>query len=246
MKFIIYSLTVIFLAMGINACKTGEKSTSTSIVYQDSLLLNSGNKMTITLTNGDTFNHPTYVIWKEDLKGNYIKTLFITQAYASGIFGHQMIGDSIWLDKRGSSYQPAALPYWTFKKGAIDGKYTVPTPDHPFVDAYTGATPKTDFQFETVADDKMDQYRILLEVNQSWDWNKYWTNDKYPENDAYKHSAQPSVIYAVNINLQDTVFYLNPIGHGDPKGKTAKLFTNMSTITSAKQIFQTVSISITR
>lgn len=246
MKLNVFFLIIIFFGISINACKTGEKSANSSVVYQDSLVVKSGDKMTIILKNGDAFNHPTYVIWKEDMNGNYIETIFITESYASGIFGHQMLGDSVWLDQKGSSYQPAALPYWTFKKGPIDEKYMVPTPEHPFVDAYAGATPSGDFQFMTTTDDQLDQYRLLLEVNQAWDWDKYWTNDKYPDSDAYKHSAQPSVIYAVRINLQDSLFYLNPIGHGDPTGVTGKLFTDISTLSTAKQIFQTVTISITR
>jgi len=52
-------------------------------------------------------------------------------------------------------------------------------------------------------------FRVLLEVNQPWDWNAYWNNDKYLDEPDYKTSAQPSVVYAVTINLesmQDKVF----------------------------------------
>jgi hypothetical protein len=84
----------------------------------------------------------------------------------------------------------------------------------------------------------------LLEINQSWDWNQYWTNNKYPDNAAYKHSAQPSLIYAVTINSADSIYYMNPIGHGDPKGESGNLFTNIGTLSSAKEIFESIKIEI--
>lgn len=235
-------LMIIFLAFGLTQCKTSE-DTIENTVYTDTLNYKSNVQMLISIENGKSFNHPTYVIWEEDMSGNYNKTIFITKSYASGIFGHQMIGDSIWLDKAGSSYQPAALPYWTFKKGPIVNNEIIPTPEHPYVDAYTGATPTGNFQFKTAAENNVP-YRLLIEVNQPWDWNKYWNNNKYFDNAAYRNSAQPSLIYSAVINQEESVYYLNPIGHGDPKGESGKLFTNLSTLTSAKAIFQSVKIEI--
>jgi len=237
---ILFGLLVIFT---LNNCKPLKKSSET-IVYKDINLSNSEKKMKLTLIKGESFNHPTFVVWIEDMDQNYMKTIFITQSYSSGIFGYHMQGDSIWLPKAGASYQPAALPYWTHRKGLIANQFSVPTPDHPYVDAYTGATPTDNFQFVTAANSKKKQYRILLEVNQTWDWDNYWSNDKYPGNDAYKHSAQPSVIYATTINEDDDIFYLNPIGHGDPTGETGKLFTNMTTLSTAKQIFKSLFVTI--
>lgn len=235
-KYMVFILFIIVL----NSCKTGE-NTALVTEYQDSIILN--NEFSIRIVKGNSFNKPTFVIWAEDMEGNYIKTLFITQSYASGIFGYRMIGDSIWENTPGESLQPAALPYWKYKKGFIDGKYLIPEPGHPFVDAYTGATPKGSFNFKTRNLDETT-YRLLVEVNQSWDWNQYWTNSKYEDSNAYKHSAQPSIIYSVTINCSDSLFYLNPIGHGDPKGESGKLFTDLSTLTTAKNIFSSIKVQI--
>ena len=243
MKYFTTFLIAIISVLGFNSCKTSKKTSDSVLVIKDSNLSGSANQLTISLNKGESFNHPTFVIWLEDMDGNYQKTLFITESYASGIFGHEMLGDSVWINKAGPSYQPAALPYWTHKKGLIDNKYLIPTPDHPYVDAYAGATPDDNFQFKT-EDGNKSKYRLLLEVNQTWDWNQYWTNNKYPDNPAYKHSAQPSVIYAVSFNQEDSVFYLNPIGHGDPRGESGKLFTNLTTITTAKEIFKSVKAEI--
>lgn len=242
MKILTVFLTIFTTAIFINSCNV-TKTNSEIVVYSDNKEQNSG-PLTIILNKGKSFNHPTYVIWMEDECGKYIKTLFITKSYASGIFGHQMVGDSVWLKTSGTSYQPAALPYWTFRKGLINGKSYIPDPDNPYVDAFTGATPKSDFRFDTYAGENSKDYRILMEVNQSWDWNEFWTNNKYPESPAYKHSAQPSVIYEVTVNNENTEFYLNPIGHGDPKGETGTLYSNLGTLTSAKEIFSSVKVEI--
>lgn len=241
-KFIYISIIAILLFYGCNT----NKNQIEYIKQTDSVsfsTLNDGQKIKLELIKGKGFNHPTFVIWQEDLQGNFIKTLFITEAYANGVFDHQMVGDSMWLNKPGPSYQPAALPYWTFRKGKINNNNYVPTKDEPYVDGYTGATPIGNFEFNTKTDNSNSKYRILLEVNQTWDWNKYWTNNKYPNNDAYKHSAQPSIIYAVTLNETDSVYFLNPIGHGDPTGETGKLYTNLSTFTTAKEIFESIKIT---
>lgn len=241
MKQIITFLTGIVLILVLSCCKTVEKTANT-IVYKDSILIKTTDKLTISIKKGESFNHPSFVIWMEDMNGNYVNTIFITKSYASGIFGYEMVGDTVWLKTSGRSYQPAALPYWTHKKGMIDEKYLVPTPEHPYLDALTGATPDKDFKLISGAIVEGDQYRILLEVNQAWDWNKFWTNNKFPDSPAYKHSAQPSIIYAVVINQEDSKYYLNPIGHGDPKGKSGKIFTDLSTLSTVKEIFESIII----
>lgn len=241
-QFIIFLLLTAFV---FNMCKTTEESIET-IVYKNTSQGQSGDQMSIRIIMGESYNHPTFVIWKEDMNANYVETIFITKSYASGIYGHEMIGDSVWRSTSGTSIQPAALPYWTFKKGKINNTTYVPTPDHPFVDGYSGATPTHNFKFEAGTNSTENSYRILLEINQTADWNKYWTNNKYPDNPAYKHSAQPSIIYAVTIIQDDSSFYMNPIGHGDPKGETGKLFTDLSTLTTVKEILASVKIEINR
>ncbi len=243
-RIIIISLLVFFTA--VLGCKSTEQTTAEVLVYRDSLLIQTSDKMTIQFQKGKSYNHPTFVIWEEDGEGNYLRTLFITQAYASGIFGYRMVGDSVWLNEPGESIQPAALPYWTHKKGPITGNQLVPTPENPFVDGYSGATPTDDFQFETGFTTSERETKLFLEVNQSWDFNSYWTNNKFPDSPAYKHSAQPSLIYEAAINPVDSVFTMSPVGHGDPKGESGKLYTDLSTLTIAKEIFESITITIKR
>lgn len=242
MKYITTLTALLFLGFSLSNCSIPKK-TATPISYTSIDEVNEQARILVNFHNGPSFNYPTYVLWQEDLAGNVEKTLFITKAYASGIFGHQMVGDSIWLKTSGASYQPAALPYWTLKKGAIGSGNSIPTPEKPFLDGYTGATPLGDFSLTTSLEKKFP-VRIFLEVNQPWDWNEFWTNNKYPDNPAYKHSAQPSLIYAVTIDKNEGTYFMNPVGYGDPKGQTGTLFTDLRSITTAKNIFESIEIQI--
>lgn len=243
MKSTAHFIILLAIILLFSQCKTAhiENGSEMSIVVNSE---ENGRQMTIQLLKGKEYNNPTFVFWKEDLQGNYLETIFITKAYASGIFGHEMQGDTLWKETPGPSYQPAALPYWTYHKGYINGFDLIPTPEHPFVDAYTGATPTENFSISTKLKSEQMNFRLYLEVNQSWDWNSYWTNHKYPESHAYKHSAQPSIVYSVEINEEMNTFYMNPIGHGDPQGESGRLFTDLSTLSTAMDIFHSIQIKV--
>jgi hypothetical protein len=234
----VFLIIILPLILIISSCKTTKSTNKVDVISNNF----SGGKdnIIIEFLKGSSFNHPTYVVWMEDNCGNYIRTLYITKSYASGIFGRQMKGDTLWLKNYGQSFQPAALPYWTYKKGLINGKSFIPTPENQFVDGYSGATSLNDFKFETTVATSSQDFRILVEVNQAWDWNEYWTNNKYPDNLAYKHSAQPSVVYEARITPDENEIYFHAIGHGDPKGETGKLYSNFKSVTS--QIFKSIKI----
>lgn len=240
MKFAV-SIIVFFLV--ISGCNSYEKAASSNNEVQPIMIDENGNQ-TISITRGVYFDHPTFVIWIEDLDGNYLSTIYITKSYASGVYAHEMVNDSLWLNREGPSYQPAALPYWTMKKGLINDKELVPTKENPFVDAYTGATPMNNLAIRNNSYSDSKKYKVLLEVNQLGDWNNYWTNIKYPQSSAYKNSAQPSFVYSVIIDHSSSEYFLNPIGHGDPIGMSGKLFTNISNHTTAKEILKEVRVTI--
>ena len=231
-------LAAIFISFGCSSSgRIGNQITDDQIIIVDK-----GGNQSISVSKGKAFDHPTIAIWAEDSQGNYLETIYVTNSYASGIYSFEMVGDTSWLSNPGPSYQPAALPYWTHKKGLIKGKTLIPTVENPFVDAYSGPTPVGNFTIKS-EDSFGKPFRILLEVNQFGDWNKYWINNKYPNSKAYGHSAQPSVIYSVTITQHDTVFYLNPIGHGDPEGTSGKLFTDLSTLTTALEILEQIKVT---
>jgi hypothetical protein len=114
-------------------------------------------------------------------------------------------------------------------------------------DTVTGATPLNNFVLHTRTEPlKVQQFKVLFEINQSWDWNKYWTNYKFPGNEDYKSSCQPAVVYAATIHLADSQkhYPLKPIGHSHYAGENGKLYKDLSTITSALHIADSIWVEI--
>ena len=204
-------------------------------------------KLEIEFIKGKEHNHPSFAIWIEDLEGNYIETLFVTQYVSSGKFGHGEIEPGKWKNEPGYVRRPATLPYWAHKRGikADDGLY-VPSPETAVTDALTGATPSADFSLQTGTKVGSGKFRILMEINQPWDSNKFWTNNKFPDDRDYFSSLQPALVYAVTIDLNadEREYFLNPIGHSHHSGKNGKLYTDISTLTSAKEIAGKISVRL--
>jgi hypothetical protein len=208
---------------------------------------NASQAFIIDFEKGEKHNHPLMAVWAEDVYGKYIETFFVSKSIGKGIFDKASGGGGKWLP--GPVRRPAALPYWAHKRGVkeADGLY-IPTPETPMPDAIAGATPRKDFRLVVapVTPNFPRIFHLLMEINQSWDWNSYWTNDKFPDEPEYKTSSQPSVVYSAFVNLDDaTVKYsLNPIGHGHYSGKTGELFTDLSTLTTALEIAKRITVTV--
>lgn len=207
-----------------------------------------GIEFDITFLKGKQHNHPTFAFWIEDIDGKYIETLFVTKYLGTGIFGHGALGEGKWDNKPGEAKRPASLPYWLHKRGIMaDGKTYLPTSEKPVSDAITGATPQTDFMLKTKSTKQLpNKFRLLMEINQPWDWNSYWNNGLYPNDADYKTSCQPALIYAVTIDQSKTnsTYYLNPIGHSHYSGKDGEIYTDLSTLTTAKDIVYKLSVKL--
>ena len=124
----------------------------------------------------------------------------------------------------------------------------MPTKNNPIPDAFTGATPAGNYEIRTKLDKPpVESFRILFEINQSWDWNEYWTNNKFPDDKEYKSSCQPALVYLAEIDPQNPreLYDMNVIGHSHYSGKTGELFTDLSTITTALEIAKGITLRIT-
>jgi hypothetical protein len=205
-----------------------------------------GIEIEIEFHQGPEFYYPLIAAWLEDTSGNYIQTLYVAQSIAKGVFIFGQVKDNRWV--RESKRRPAALPYWGHKYGfqAEDGYY-LPTLENPVADAYTGATPTTDFILKSKSDSELPQkFKILFEINQSWDWNEYWTNSKFPDDEQYKTSSQPALIYEaiIDLNSGNKEYEMQAIGHSHYSGKDGNLYTDLSTITTALEIVNKIIIRI--
>ena len=205
-------------------------------------------KLELEAEQGKSHNHPSFAVWIEDQDGNYIETLYVTQYVAKGIFGYGEIQSGKWNNEPGEVRRPASLPYWSHKRNiqAPDGLY-IPSPETPVPDALTGATPKGGFSLETGTKMGTDQkFRVMLEVNQPWDSNKFWTNSKFPDDKDYNTSLQPALIYSATIDpaSNQKEYVMEIIGYSHPSGKSGELFTDLSTFTTAKEIFQNIVVRV--
>ena len=195
-----------------------------------------GRELLVEVEKGTDFNHPLIAIWIENEDGGFIQTLYVSYSFAKGVFKYGVSDGTSW--KPGPRRRPAALPYYAHKLGirTLDGLY-LPTPDNPVPDAVTGATPTGNFVVDATTQVKLKHIRVLLEINQPWDFNGSWTNNLYPNDEEYKTSGQPAVVYAATINtdsLKSVVMV--PIGHSSYNGKDGNLDADLSTLTTALNI----------
>jgi hypothetical protein len=132
-----------------------------------------GQSYTVHLVPGKSHNHPTFAVWLETGNGEFIQTLFVTKSLATGWFGHGQLDAGRWKDEPGISIRKAALPYWLHKSGILkNGKGDMPSPENPSADGFTGATPKGEVYINLKSNlSPVLPYRMMLEVNQTWDWN---------------------------------------------------------------------------
>ncbi len=201
--------------------------------------------ITLEFEKGKSHNHPLFAIWLADEKGKFIQTLYVSKSIGKGVFEHGNRNSGKWLP--GEIQRPAALPYWAHQRGILNeyGTY-LPTPKNPEIDARTGATPSGNFimVFKTEKPLK-GKFKIMLEVNQSWDWNDYWNNNKFPDDKEYKTSSQPALVYCVDIEAgKNQEYEMKPIGHSHYSGKDGSLTTDLSTLTTALNIANKITVNV--
>ncbi len=240
-------IQVVLLA---GACSSGRFQAKNAFEEEKVVMsLNSngnGPEITIDLTPGESFYYPLFAIWLEDQEGNYIQTIYVAKSVATGIFKYAVQKNNRW--ESAPRRAPQTLPYWAHKRGikASDGLY-VPDQGSAVADAYTGATPVTGFVLTARADNPLpEKFKVMLEINQNWDWNEYWTNDKFPDDENYKMSCQPALVYEVLIDSSkaEGSYLMKAAGHSHYSGKTGELFNDLSSITTALRIVDSVSVKI--
>jgi len=203
-----------------------------------------GIPLTLSFKRGPAHNYPLMAVWMEDTAGRFIQTLYISESIGKGIFHYGQATRGKWMP--GEIRRPAAVPYWTHKRNirTPEGEL-LPTPEHPVADTYTGPTPPQSFVMKLRTDRvPPSRFRILLEINQTWDWNEYWTNNKYPGDEEYRTSSQPALVYAAEIDLQDrrNEYPMVPVGHSHYSGRTGELFTDLSTLSTALDIASEIKV----
>ncbi len=243
-------ILIIFVAIALGACSAGSMKKQSELKdVQTALSTNAegkGPEIIVDLRKGESFYYPLFAIWLEDTDGRYIQTLYVAKAVGTGYFKYAKQEGNKWIG--GVKRAPQTLPFWSHKRGikAADGLF-VPDAESVVPDAYTGATPITSFVLTSRADGPLpDKYKVMLEINQNWDWNEYWTNNKYPDDENYRMSCQPALVYeaVINTKVPQDYYLMNPVGHSHYSGKTGELFTDLSTLTTALKIVDTVTVRV--
>lgn len=242
--FILITLTLLIFSCKTDRVKTTKEKDAQIITLQTNSL-GEGREIELEFIKGKSHHYPLMALWLEDMEGNYLQTLYVAESIAKGVFGHGDASTGKWMP--GPVRRPASLPYWGHQRGIIapDGYY-LPTQENPVPDAYTGATPTTNFVLTTRTDQPLSsQVRILFEINQAWDWNDYWTNNKFPLEEPYKTSGQPALVYAATVDLNEPGEYeMKPIGHSHYAGKDGNLYTDLSTFTTALNIVKKLIVRV--
>jgi hypothetical protein len=205
-----------------------------------------GSTLQLSFEAGKSHNHPLMAIWLADESGHFIETLYVSESIGKGFFKHAEVEAGKWLP--GAVLRPAALPYWVHQRNIQneDGML-MPTAEHPEVDGVTGATPSASFIMMLKTTKPLHGvYKVMMELNQSWDWNDYWYNDKYPDDHDYMTSSQPALVYEAPINSAKpgVVCDLKPVGHSHYSGKNGQLYPDLKTLTTALTIAKQINVRL--
>lgn len=240
---------VLMTLLSVHSCRTSSSGKGNSEGQVEEITLNTngqGPAIQVSFTKGKGFNNPTFVIWMEDTTGRFLQTLYVTRSFGSGTFTYGDASGGEW--KPGQVQRPAALPYWSHKAGAALGITTyIPDAGRPMPDALSSATPKGNFRLKTKGEKEFKGVvKIMLEINQTWDWNPFWTNNKFPDDREYKTSCQPAVVYSATVDLsqKETIVELMPVGRSSHNGTDGKLYTDLETLTTALQIADKITVAI--
>ena len=240
---ILLSLPVILLIN--HSCRSARipREYSTDTLYTN--VNGKGDLLKIDFQRGAEHNHPLMAVWIEDTAGHYLQTLYVAESIAKGVFGHGDKSTGKWMP--GPIRRPAALPVWAHNRGVkeADGLY-VPTQETAIPDAYTGATPPSNFVLFARTDKPLpDTFYVYFEINQTWDWNYYWTNNKFPDDEEYKTSCQPALVYRTEMSCKNgrQPYELKLTGHSHYSGENGEIYPDLSTITTAKDITKSIRVS---
>jgi hypothetical protein len=202
---------------------------------------------------------PQMAFWLEDQAGNFVATIFVTHRAATddwrASFGEDRAGLRrpsalpVWRHRhKGGGVQPPASCTDCHAKRRAEDKSTEGVAS---LDAITGATPASGFtrEWSLPAGIRPGIYVIKAEINQAKDFTDVYRAD-LPEADpnysgGKSGSGQPSVVWQGTIDLGagPALATLKPVGHGHPSGASGEVFPDLSTLTTALEIVDSIKVS---
>ncbi len=161
---------------------------------------------------------PQVAVWVETPQGEYIDTLYVTAAAATGRYRAAP-----------RDGRPEALPVWShLDKARLDA-----------VSSPTTVGGAVRYGNDIAARLPAGAYVVKLETNRSYDWNAAYTRKNAGVN------GQPSLVYQADIEIgtgsREALF--RPIGHGSVDGKDGRMLPGLEGIDTALGLFSSLKIS---
>jgi len=173
-------------------------------------------------------------VWLTDEQGNFVDTVYVTRKIAQKGLGNRK-GQ---LDAKLGGARASSLPVWAHARGVDygDGNF-YPPKDKALPDAITSATPKAGEFVWTWRPQKRlgpGKYSFFVEVNKSFD-----------KSEQHKYSwyrGQPSVVWkgVLPVGVEVSKGSAAIIGHGDVDGADGKINPDVSTLTTALGLIESV------
>jgi hypothetical protein len=165
---------------------------------------------------------PQLAIWIENMDSSVIKTVWVSSRTAKQ-------------EWQGKIECLISLPYWESR--------TTQERQGPGIDAVSGATPKGGAMSASILVPRNSQWIYYLEVNASADYNNsfsYWSHDGLPDSEA---NGQPSLVYSGQI-IANGNSKSSPalVGRTDQRRIVNELFTDLSSITTAKYLIGNIEV----
>ncbi|WP_394204707.1 DUF4405 domain-containing protein [Shewanella waksmanii] len=231
--------------------------------------------LSVEFTAGAAFQWPQYAIWLETMDGKLVQPIYVTQKLADNRFdnrvakrdqsvvfthnpfeqqGYQLEDDFdlvVEPESRSSRFRTESLPVFLHKLAQYHGGQYIPENDTKLVaDAYSGATMDSHFIYRSALNQPLSgQYRLRMELNQSFDFNEYYSSDRFPDDEIYSgsgFSAQPSIVYEAIIDLdsKDEFVSMKRVGRGHHSGRDGQIYTDLQGMTSALHLVDRVLVHV--
>lgn len=225
---------------------------SYQVVTKTTNIANTGLELELLFSKGFEFGEgsdPQYVCWIEDVSGIFLQNLFVCVSPGTN---HMRGGSTYRANPQAVPYwmHKACVEkkYWistasnnggfmpdgegeldtlfiAIPSGSTVGGSVGPVPFD--LDAVTGSTIYTNFTLESkLADTSPSLIKILFEINRSYDNNSHYTSS-FSDDKYYRGSDQPSLVYAVDIDLTSNkkIYKLELIGSGHYAGRDGGLYS---------------------
>ncbi len=252
-----YQLTPIDTFMDFGAKqKANAKKEVDSLQYEFvQMNLSQDIQLTIDLLRSEHYWHPQMAIWVEDEGGNHLQTLYVSKATAKGLFFGGRSKDNFKTfdeskEASGDYRRVNALPVWSHRRGVkyADGLYVPPSND-PLPDAITGETLTDNFKLHT-STAAPSRFRLKIEINVAFDDNEYYSEYDFPDDEVFHNGTgqlgQPSIIFESHVDMNDgkNYYLMDLIGHGHHSAQNGSIDTDLSKLTTAKQIVERIVVGV--